>query len=132
MKLRQMSKPEISKLKHQDMLEKVIINAKNKSVLSWWWLSIPLYILASLLMKSLFMPSATLASSLHDLTGKAMYSSILFFLVLPIFFIIINALSIREVYFLSGSPKSFNFLKAVWFNLLIIIASFIIILIYSL
>ncbi len=130
--LLQMTKPEISELKHQDMLEKAILNAKDKSVLSWWWISIPLYILASLLMKTLFMPSTTLASNLQDLTGMAKYSSFLFFIILPVLFIIINFMSIRKIYFLSGSPKSLNFLKAVWFNLLIIIASGIILLIYLL
>ncbi len=132
MELLQMTKPEVSKLKHQNMLEKAIIKAKDKSVLSWWWLSIPLYILAGLLMKSIFMPFTTLGSNLHDLIGKAKYSSILFFLIVPILFIVINFMSIREIYFLSGSPKSLNFLKAVWFNLLIIIASIIILLIYLL
>ncbi len=132
MELLEMTKPEISELKHQDMLEKAIINAKDKSVLSWWWLSIPLYILAALLMKSLFMPSTTFGSNLHDLMSKEKYGSILFFLVVPIVFIIINVLSIRKIYFLSGSPKTVNFLKDVWFNLLIIITSIIIILIYLL
>ena len=132
MELLEMTKPEITELKHQDMLEKAIIKAKDKSVLSWWWLSIPLYILAALLMKSLFMPSTTFGSNLHDLMSKENYASFLFFLVVPIVFIIINVLSIRKIYFLSGSPGLFGFLKVVWFNLLIIIASFIILLIYLL
>ena len=130
--LLQMSKPEISELQHQDMLENAIVKAKDKSVLSWWWLSIPIYVLAALLMKSFFMPSETLLSGLHNLTGKAKYSSVLFFLIVPIFFIIINSISIKKIYFLSGNPKSLKFLQAVWFNLLVIITSIIIVLIYSL
>jgi len=132
MELQQMTKPEISKLKHQNMLQKAILKAKDKSALSWWWLSIPLYILASLLMKSLFVPSTTLGSNLHDLIDNAKYSSILFFVIVPILFLVINFISIREIHFLSGSPKPFNFLKVVWFNLLIIIASILILLIYLL
>ena len=130
--LLEMTKPEISELKHQNMLEKAIIKAKDKSILSWWWLSVPLYILAALLMKSLFIPSTTFGSNLHDLMSKEKYASILFFFVLPVFFIIINFMSVRKIYFLSGNPKLIDFLKVVWFNLLIIIASSLILLIYLL
>lgn len=130
-KLLKMSKPEVSQLKHQEMLANAITKAKDKSVLSWWWLSIPLYLIATLLMKSFFMPSTTLMSNLHDLSSKEKYSSGLFFVVLPVVFIVINFMSIRKIYFLSGSPKSINFMQAVWFNFLIIIASILILIIYS-
>lgn len=128
----QMTKPEVSQLKHQEMLANAISKAKNKSVLSWWWLSIPLYILAALLMKSIFMPSTTFLSNLNDLASKQEYASVLFFAVLPVFFMGLNFRSIRKIYFLSGSPKSINFLKTVWFNVLIIIASVLVVLIYLL
>ena len=130
--LLQMTKPEVTQLKHQDMLLNSITKAKDKSVLSWWWLSIPLYILASLLMKSFFMPSSNFVSNLQELTSREKCSSFLFFIVLPIFFIVINFMSIRNIYFLSGRPKTARFLNAVWFNTLIIIASIIILIIYSL
>ncbi len=128
----QMTKPEVSQLKHQDMLANAITKAKDKSALSWWWLSIPLYILAALLMKSTFMPSTTLLSNLNDLISKQKYASILFFTVLPIVLIGLNVMSIKKIYFLSGSPKSIKFLKVVWFNVLIIIASILILIIYLL
>ncbi len=131
-KLSQMTKPEVNHLKHQDMLANAIVNAKDKSVISWWWLSIPLYLLAALLMKSFFMPQATWLSNIHELINKERYSSVLFFLVLPILFIIINFISIRKIYFLSGSPKPINFLRAVWHNVLMIIFSILILIIYSL
>jgi hypothetical protein len=131
-KLTQMTKPEVTELKHQDMLAKSIATAKDKSVLSWWWLSIPLYICAALLMKSFFMPQTSLVSNLHNLTSKDKYSSILFFLVLPIIFAVINLISIRKIYFLSGNPNTLHFLESVWFNILIIAASIIILIIYSL
>ena len=131
-KIIEMSKPEISKLKHQDILTDAIIKAKDKSVLSWWWLSIPLYIIAALLMKTFFMPHTTLISNIHELTGSEKYSSLLFFLILPVVFITINFLSIRKIYFLSGNPKTIKFLKAVWFNMLLIVASILILIIYSL
>ena len=131
-KLTQMTKPGVTQLKHQDMLANAIIKAKDKSVLSWWWLSIPLYIIAALLMKSVFMPHTTLISNLQELVNKEKYSSILFFLILPFVFIVINFISIRKIYFLSGSPKKIIFLQKVWFNVLIIICSILILLIYSL
>lgn len=131
-KLTNMTKPEVNQLKHQDMLENSITKAKDKSVLSWWWLSIPIYIIATLLMKTVFMPHTPLTSNLHDLTYRNKYSSLLFFLVLPLIFIAINFISIRRIYFLSGNPKTINFFKAVWFNILIIVCSILILLIYSL
>ncbi len=131
-RLNQITKPEVSQLKHQDMLANAITKAKDKSVLSWWWLCIPLYIIATLLMKTYFMPGTTLISNIYELTGKERYSSVLLFLVLPIIFIIINFISIRKVYLLSGSPRTIDFIRAIWFNALIIIFSILVVIIYSL
>jgi len=131
-KLFQMTKPEVDQLKHQDMLADAIANSKDKTALSLWWLIIPLYTFMMFLMKSLFMPSATLSSSIHDLIAKQRLVAYLFFLISPLIFIIINIISIRKVYILSGSPKSINFLKIVWLNVLIIIFSFIVLIVYSL
>ena len=131
-KLIQMTKPEVSQLKHQDMLANAITKAKDKSVLSWWWLSIPLYIIAALLMKSVFMPNTTLISNIHEFISKERYSSVLFFLVLPIMFIVINFISIRRIYFLSGNQKTLNFSQSVWFNVLIIFLSILVLIIYAL
>jgi hypothetical protein len=131
-KLIQMTKPEVSQLKHQDMLANAITTAKDKSVVSWWWLCIPLYIIAALLMKTFFMPGTTLISNIYELKGKERYSSVLLFLILPIVFIIINFISIRKIYVLSANPKTINFIRAIWFNALIIIFSIIVLIIYSL
>ena len=128
----QMTKPEVLQLKHQDILANAIIKAKEKSVVSWWWLSIPLYIIATLLMKALFMPGTNLISNIHELTGKAIYPSILFFLFLPVVFITINFMSIRKVYLLSGSTMTINFIRTVWLNALIILFSILVLLIYLL
>lgn len=130
--LTRMTKPEVSGLKHQDMLANAITKAKDKSVVSWWWLCIPLYIVAALLMKSMFMPNTTLVSNLHELATKQLYLYTISFLALPIVLIVFNLTSIRKIYFLSGSPKAIIFLKSVWFNLLMIVFSIIILLIYAL
>jgi hypothetical protein len=127
-----MSQPGIPELKHQDMLEKAIIGAKDKSVISWWWLSIPLYMIAALLMKTVFMPGTDLISNLRELAAKNQYSSLLFFLILLIVLIVINLISTKSIYLLSGRTKTFYFLRALWFNVLIIFLSLLILLIYSL
>ena len=128
----QMTKHEVPELKHQEMLADAIIKAKDKSVMSLWWISIPLYIIATLFMKTVFMPGTTLISNISEMTGRERYSSMLFFLVVPIVFIIINFLSIRKIYFLSGRPKTLSFLHEVWFNVFIIVFSILILIIYSL
>ena len=61
MKLAEMTKPEIPQLKHEDMLGNAISNAKDKSVVSLWWLSVPVFIVLMLLMKSVYMPGTTFA-----------------------------------------------------------------------
>jgi hypothetical protein len=131
-KLEKMTKPEIPQLKHEDMLAHAIINAKDKSVVSWWWLSVPLFIIMMLLMKSFFMPGTSLISNIHDLAGKEKYMSLVFFVISPIVLIAVNLMSIRRIYFLSGNPKPLNFLETVWFNVLIILLSVLILIIYIL
>ena len=125
-KLVQMTKPEVNQLKHQDMLAKAIANAKDKTVLSWWWLIIPLYVILMLFMKSLFLPNTTLLSNIHDLMTRQKFVTYIFFLILPIFFILLNIISIRKVYYLSGD------LKSVWLNILMILFSILILIVFSL
>lgn len=131
-KLSEMTKPEISQLKHEDILADAIINAKDKSVVSLWWLSVPLFVIGMLLMKSLYMPGTDLISNVHDLAASQKYISLIFFLISPLILIVINVLSIRRIYFLSGSPKSVKFLEFVWLNIAIIVVSIVILLVYSL
>ena len=131
-KLEAMTKPEIQGLKHESMLSDAIINAKDKSVVSWWWLSVPAFIILMLMMKSTFMPGTTLISNLHELESTQKYMSLILFLISPLVLIIINASSIRKIYFLSGSPKSVDFVGTIWFNILIITLSVLTLIIYSL
>jgi len=130
--LADMTKPEVNGLKHEDMLATAIINAHDKSVVSWWWLSIPVFIILMLIMKSTFMPGTTLISNMHELESSQKYMSLIFFLISPVIMIIINALTIKKIHFLSGSPKSIIFLEKIWFNALIIALSVLILIIYSL
>ena len=130
-KLKQMTKPQINDLRHQDLLAEEITRAKDRSVLSWWWISVPVYIVAVLLMKTLFMPD-TLITNLHELEKGQKFTALILFLIVPLLLIVLNSMTIRRIYFLSGSPKSIIFLKAVWYNVLVIIAALLIILLYLL
>lgn len=131
-KLKEMTKPEIPLLKHEDILAHAIINAKDKSVVSWWWLSIPFFIIIMLLMKSVYMPGTTVVSGIHEFAAREKLLSMVLFLISPAVLIIINSYSIRKIYFLSGSPKLMNFVLSVWFNIAIIALSLLILIIYSL
>lgn len=126
-----MSKPEISQLKHQDMLAKAIINAKGKSVVSFWWLCIPLYLMAAFAMKSIYFPQTPLISTFRELTDQKGYMAVLLFVVLPVILIIINLLTIRQLFFLYGNTKVTRFIKTVLAQILIIILSLLILIIYE-
>lgn len=127
-----MSKPEVTELKHENMLANAIIRAKDKSVLSWWWLSIPLYLIAALLMKSFFMRHSSLVSNMREMAVRDKITSTLIFLALPVIAIIMNFIDIRKIYILSGRHRSIIFFRAIWLNLLMIAASILILIIYSL
>ena len=132
MKLTEMTKPEIPHLKHEDMLADAIVNGTDKSVVSLWWLSVPAFIVLMLVMKSIYMPGTTLLSNMHEMTAKNKFISTVFFLASPLVLIIINSFSIRKIYFLSGSPKSANFLQAVWLNIMVIAFAVVVLVMYSL
>lgn len=127
-----MEKPEISELRHQDIIGKAVINARDKSVVSFWWLSIPIFIILMLLMKSVYMPGTTFLSNIHALSSGDKYMSLIFFLIIPVILIVINILTIKKIHFLSGNPEFLNFLQVVWSNVLIIVLSLMILIIYSL
>ena len=133
-KLEEMTKPEIQGLKHEDMLADAIINAKDKSVVSWWWLSLPAFYNLNDAddKKYIICPAQLLISNMHELESTQKYMSLIFFLISPLVLIIINAFSIRKVYFLSGSPSQLTSWETIWFNIFIIALSVLILIIYSL
>ncbi len=131
-KLIQMTKPEITQLSHQDILEKAISKAGGKAVLSWWWLLIPLYIIFTLLMKSVYMPGNTLVSNIDSLKAGQKITAIVFFLIVPFAIIILNITSIRKVYLITGHPNSLNFLEEIWLNVMMIFISVLIFIVYFL
>jgi hypothetical protein len=129
-KLKQMTKPEVGQLKHQELLNKAIINARDKSALSWWWLVIPLFIILMFLMKSLYMPGTTLISGLNDFMARNKMLAYLFFIIVPVVLIMINTISIRKIYHLEGRPELTGLFKAVWLNIAIIGLCLLVLIIY--
>jgi hypothetical protein len=60
--------------KHQELssssdADKAEKNAKDKSVVSWWWLSVPLFIILMMLLKSIYMHGTTLITNIHELAS---------------------------------------------------------------
>ena len=131
-KMEQMSKPEIEELKHRDLLSSVIIKSKDTSVLSSWWLGIPVYLVAAFVMKSCFMPHTTLLSNIDGFTEQNKLVSFFIFIAIPITFIIINLIITKNIFSLFAKIASFHFFKVIRFNLLIIAASLLLMLLYSL
>jgi hypothetical protein len=131
-RIRDMEKPEVSDLKHEDLLSVAIINARGKSLVSWWWISIPLFIILMLLMKSSYNPGTTFMSNINELKATDKYISLLFFLISPLLLIIVNAFTIRNIYLLAGKPKAFSFSEEIWFCVLNIALAIFIIIIYIL
>ena len=129
-KLIQMTKPEVTNLIHQEMLSDAVLKAKEKSIVSWWWICIPLFIISMLIMKSMFMRGTSLISNIQEYSEKEKYSSLFFFIIVPAALILMNLLSIRNVYKFYGKPKETSFLEVVWFNILIIVFSVLVLVIY--
>jgi len=125
-----MTTPEVPELKHQALLADAIARGKSTSVLSLWWISIPIYVTALFLMKSAYMRNTTLLSNLHEFFARSRYLAAGFFVVAPAVLIVMNAASIRRIYFLSGSPRSAAFIRETWFQAAVIVASLIVLFIY--
>jgi hypothetical protein len=131
-KLTDMSKPEINDLRHEELLAKVITSARSKTTISFWWIIIPMYVIAAIVMKSFFVIHSTFRSNLRELTDKNGYFNYLIFIIMPIILIVTNLLSIKNIYFLSGSPKSIKFLSVAVIQIVIIIISLFLILLFIL
>ncbi|MBS1517726.1 MAG: hypothetical protein JSS91_06535 [Bacteroidetes bacterium] len=129
-KLSSMSKPEVSELRHQEMISSALIKAKDRTALSFWWISIPLYLIAMLVMKTFYMPESAVTAGIRDFSQGNMFTAIVFFILAPAAVIIMNLLSIRKIYYVSGNPKPQKFLKTVIINLIMIILSVFVIIIF--
>lgn len=128
--LSQMSKPEIGELKHADALAKAIVKVKDKSAVSLWWLSIPFYLVAAFVMKSIYSPGLSVTSAFHELFNMKGYMADLFFFILPMLLIIINVINIKQLHFLYGARKKLSFVKIIFTEAFIILLSAITLIFY--
>jgi len=127
-----MTKPEVPKMKHEESFANLIIKTKGRVAVSFWWLCIPLYVIAALVMKTFYVPGITFMSVLHELTSTKSYTGILLFIVLPVVLIIANFISIWQLYFLYSSLTKTGFVKTIARELIIIIISLLVLSIYFL
>jgi hypothetical protein len=70
-----MTKHQFQDLKLDSMLADAIINAKDKSVVSWWWFSVPAFLILMLMIKSAFMLGTTVISNIHELKTSQKFIS---------------------------------------------------------
>ncbi|HUI31950.1 MAG TPA: hypothetical protein VLX91_17200 [Candidatus Acidoferrales bacterium] len=129
-RLKHMEKPMVDELKHQDVLANAIAEARNRSLVSWWWLGVSLYVLVALFMKTLFVPHETLTRNLHEFATRDGWLSILVFLILPGLSIAMNLPAMLRIYREAGKPQASGLLRIVWLNVVIVLVSIIVIFIY--
>ena|GEM_PF-4032548 len=79
-----MSKPEVPPLKHQEALSKLIIQSKRKTVLSLWWLSVPVFMIAAFVMKQLYKPGSSLGASIREFKERHSIQALLLVFFLPL------------------------------------------------
>jgi hypothetical protein len=127
-----MTKDEVAKIEHQTIMFDTILRSKDTLVLSGWWLSIPLFVIAMLLMKSVYMPNTSLISNIHEFKGGEKYISFFIFVIIPLFSIILNINTIRKINYFSVPHERSSIVEVKWFNHLLIVFSMCVLIIYFL
>jgi hypothetical protein len=129
--LNTLSKPVIPELKHEGRVLEEIMKAKDRLALTWWWSVIPMYIILCLVMKGMFAPRTTFLAEINLFIHNSPRTGIILFVVLPVLSVVINFYAINRIYFWSGRPKKLFWLKQVVFNILWLIVSLAILVVYS-
>lgn len=119
-----MSKPGVKELKHQELLGKAIVQSKRKTVLSTWWLAIPLYCLAMLGMETIYKKGTSLHDHLHQMDSSNPHLAQILFAVVPLALILLNGLHIWSTWKITRS------LNAVLLNATMIIISLLVLIFY--
>ena len=128
-KLIEMSKPEVTRLKHQEILSKELFMTRHRNAVSWWWLGIPLYIVAALIMKSVYFPTEGLQAGIRQLKNHNKSLTYLAFVVVPLLLILINAVNIFKLSRIIKT-RDLYFLKAIRVSLIILALSIIVLIIF--
>ncbi len=128
--LNQMSKPEVGYLRHENLLAKSISRVQDKSRVSLWWISIPVYMLSAFIMKGFYTHNFSIASSLHEIFSMNGYLRGLVFFALPAILIVANLTSIRQLMFLYGSSEKTALYKLIYSEALVVFLSLIVMLVF--
>jgi hypothetical protein len=118
-RLEQMSKPRLPELKHSELLFTQIISNRERTVVSGWFLSIPLFIVAVLIMKARYFQGEGYLVYLQQFIIQQKLLSVLFFVAIPILILVFMVTGIRKVRYLAGKPRFADFLRLIWIQLLI-------------
>ena len=127
-----MSKPEMPELLHGQALKNAIERAEEKSVISFWWLLVAVYVIGAFLLKTLYKPGSFFLSSIRAFKGSQVFPAILFFLISPAVVLLFSVRSIKERYFLAGNPRLGSFVRSILVQVFLIFFSLITIVIYFL
>lgn len=128
--LDEMGKPELPDLRHKELLERVIVRGRDRSVLNVWWLAIGFYMVAAWVMKSAYVPGMTLRRSMAEYAGRHPYLAVIFFLIIPGTVMISCLITLRRTFRDAGRPAWKDFARAMAARYLTIGAAVLLILIY--
>lgn len=120
--LEKMTKPGVDELNHERALSELIVDSGNRSVLAGWWLSIPLYLTAALVMKAMYVNNSGLIDNLHHLKASSGLYWI-YMLVIPLGVMIMNIRVLMVQCRASAAPSLPSLLGVHWYNALMILMS---------
>lgn len=124
-----MSKPAMPDLKHQEALMDLITRGKRKTAVSFWWLAVPLFMMAMLLMQQIYRPQSTFRSSIRDFKDRNSVEAVFLLVIAPLILAIANGWQIARLDFLLR-PRGASRFTITWPQWLIIIISVAIIIVY--
>ncbi len=120
--LEKMTKPSVDKLKHERVLSELIVSSRGRSVLAGWWLSIPLYLIAALVMKSMYVNNSGVIDNLLQIKASSGLYWV-YMLVIPLGVMIMNIRILMVQYRESAAPSLPSLLSVYWYNALMILMS---------
>ncbi|HKK42490.1 MAG TPA: hypothetical protein VJ963_08790 [Bacteroidales bacterium] len=112
------------------MRNKVTSAVKDRLTLCLWWLSIPVYTIAVQYMKTWFLPRTLFRFNIHDLIMRERSASFFLFVILPLILIIINSLSIRDLFKVDNNIRKTRLFNLIWANILEIFVSLAVLFIF--
>ncbi|MBS1978702.1 MAG: hypothetical protein JST46_15130 [Bacteroidetes bacterium] len=120
--LEKLTKPRVNDLKHERVLTELIVSSRGRSVLAGWWLSIPLYITAALVMKTMYVEGSGMMDNLHQLKASS-GTYWIYMLVIPLGVMILNVRILMFQYRTSAAPSLPSLLGVYWYNTFMILIS---------